>query len=100
READVIEEILRIYGFNNIPVDQKLEISLHSGERNLQFEFRDKVSTLMAGMGFDETMALSFALPQHLRVEDDPAYVRIHNTSNKELEIMRPDLITSALATV
>ena len=100
READVIEEILRIYGFNNIPVDQKLEISLHSGERNLQFEFRDKVSTLMAGMGFDETMALSFALPQHLRVEDDPTYVRIHNTSNKELEIMRPDLITSALATV
>lgn len=100
READVIEEILRIYGFNNIPVDSRLEISLHSGEKELQFHYRDKISTLLTGMGFDETMGLSFALPRYLVKDDDPGYVRIHNTSNKDLEIMRPDLISSVLATV
>lgn len=100
READVIEEVLRIYGFNNIPTDEKLEISLDSGTRDLQLVYQDKVSALLSGMGFDESMALSFALPKYLPAENDPSYVRINNTSNKDLEIMRPDMISSALATV
>ena len=100
READVIEEILRIYGFNNIPIDSKLEISLHGGPGQQQFVLRNKISTLLSGMGFDETMGLSFTLPQYLASADEPSYVRINNTSNKDLEIMRPDLISSVLATV
>lgn len=100
READVIEEILRIYGFNNIPIDSKLEIALNSGPRQQQFVYRNKISTLLSGMGFDETMGLSFTLPQYLVSGDKPTFVRINNTSNKDLEIMRPDLISSVLATV
>ena len=100
READVIEEILRIYGFNRIPVGTKLEISLNSGQSDLQLIYRNRISMLLSGMGLDETMGLSFSLPQYLPTRESTAYVRIHNTSNKELEIMRPDLISTALATV
>lgn len=100
READVIEEILRIYGFNRIPVGTKLEISLDSGQRDLQLIYRNRISMLLSGMGLDETMGLSFSLPQYLPTRESADYVRIHNTSNKELEIMRPDLISTALATV
>lgn len=100
READVIEEILRIYGFNNIPVDARMEISLDSGQRNMHLLYREKISMLLSGMGFDETMGLSFSIPRYLTTNDDPSFVRINNTSNKELEIMRPDLISTALATI
>lgn len=100
READVIEEILRIYGFNNIPIEGKLEISLDSGKRDLQLVYQDRISAILSGMGFDETMALSFTLPQYLADEANSSHVRINNTSNKDLEIMRPDMISSALATV
>src|SRR5690606_36046731 len=90
READVIEEILRIYGFKHTPNDSKLETALNSGPRQQQFVYRNKISTLLAGMGFDETMGLSFTLPQYLVSGDKPTFVRINNTSNKDLEIMRP----------
>lgn len=100
READVIEEILRIYGFNNIPIDSRLEISLNSSPGQQQFIYRNKISTLLSGMGFDETMGLSFALPRFLASGDETRYVRINNTSNKDLEIMRPDLISTVLAIV
>ncbi len=100
READVIEEVLRIYGFNNIPIDGKMEIALDSGERDMQLVYQDKVSSILSGMGFDETMALSFTLPRFLTDESDDALVRINNTSNKDLEIMRPDMVGSALSIV
>lgn len=100
READVIEEILRIYGFNNIPTNNKLEIALDSGKRNPDLFYQNKISSLLVGMGLTETMALSFVLPQFLPNTGEKSYVRINNTSNKDLEIMRPDLITSALGTV
>lgn len=100
READVIEEILRIYGFNNIPTDQVMEIALDSGDRDMMLLYQSKVSSILSGMGFNEAMGLSFALPQYLPIQENSAYVRINNTSNKDLEILRPDLISSALATV
>lgn len=100
READVIEEILRIYGFNKIPVGGNLNISLHSGERDMQLIYQDKISALLVGMGLNEGMALSFAQPEFLPSEGEQSFVRIHNTSNKELEVMRPTMISSALAMV
>lgn len=100
READLIEEILRIHGFDNIPADEKLNLSLHSGTRDLQLSYQDKISSLLCGMGFSETMALSFSLSDYLPATSEESLVRIHNTSNQELEVMRPTMISSALAVI
>lgn len=100
READVIEEILRIHGFDNIPVGGKLNLSLHSGARDQQLMYQDRISGLLCGMGFSETMALSFSVSDYLPAGEEESFVRIHNTSNQELEVMRPTMISSALATI
>jgi len=100
READVIEEILRIHGFDNIPVGGKLTLSLHSGSRDLQLSYQDRISNMLCGMGFTESMALSFSLKDYLPASGDESFVRINNTSNQELEVMRPTMISSALAVV
>src|SRR5690606_7541252 len=100
READVIEEILRIYGFNRIPVGTKLEISLNSGQSDLQLIYRNRISMLLSGMGLDETMGLSFSLPQYLPTRESAAYVRIHNASKKRIKITRSYFNSNALVYV
>src|SRR5690625_6165402 len=55
---------------------------------------------MLCGMGFTESMALSFSLKDYLPASGDESFVRINNTSNQELEVMRPTMISSALAVV
>lgn len=100
READVIEEILRIHGFDNIPVGGKLNLSLHSGSRDQQLSYQDRISNMLCGMGFTESMSLSFSLEDYLPASGGESFVRINNTSNQELEVMRPTMISSALGVV
>lgn len=97
READVIEEILRIYGYNRIPVDGRLSIALNSGKKDHSLIIRDRVSALLTGMGLNEAMALSLVPTVYLPEDQENENVVINNTSNRDLEIMRPDMASSSI---
>ena len=105
REVDVIEEILRIYGFNKVPVSDKLSTSITVSPDPDPGEIRNLVSNFLSGNGFFEMMAVSltesrYYKPEGLRPIAEDELVFINNTSNIHLDVMRPDMVFSGLEAI
>ena len=102
READVIEEILRIYGFNNIPLKGSTEFSFNYAT-NKEGNFRNKIADDLSGKGFQEIMTNSISRSsyyQQLNGINEEQFVRPINSLNSELDVMRPDLLMTGLETI
>jgi phenylalanyl-tRNA synthetase beta chain len=104
READVIEEILRIYGYNKVPIPSQVKTGLNVAEKPDPNELRDAIGNLLAANGFNEIMSLSLSQSRYytdvLSGLPTDNFVYINNTSTVQLDIMRPDMLVSGLETV
>lgn len=104
READVIEEILRIYGFNNVPIPNTVQISLVSSRQPDPNLMRNTIGDYLAANGYNEMMAVSLSRSQYYKeiFSDIKAeeLVYINNTSNVHLDIMRPEMAASGLEVI
>lgn len=104
RPADVIEEILRIYGFNKVDVPEKFNYTLNIKPQPDPAVLRNTIADMLAASGFNEMMALSLTQSRYYRSPQayipEEEWVYINNTSNVHLDIMRPDLIMSGLEAV
>lgn len=94
READLIEEVLRIYGFNNIPIPEKINASIGTA-KDLGLELYEKIAGYLVGNGFFEIMVNSISKEKYY--ENDDKIVRLLNNLNAELTIMRPEMVYSGL---
>ena len=104
READVIEEILRIYGYDHVPMRSKMDVGLSAVHGVTPYQMRNIVGSFLAAQGFSEMMGMSITDDNNLElgvlgIEAD-ARVMIENTSNISLNTMRPDLLVTALEAV
>lgn len=104
READVIEEVLRIYGLNNIEVDDYLSSNFLS-----QFPTKDtdniqkETARILAGAGFNEIVTNSLTkdgYSQDLKAIDQEENVHILNYLSEDLNVMRQDLLFHGLEVV
>ena len=103
READVIEEILRIHGFNNVPISKTIKSAITETDSIDRTRIRNIVSDFLAANGFNEAMALSLSQSKFFTqsdIVDKERLVYINNTSNVHLDIMRPSMLISALEMV
>ncbi|MGI4832373.1 MAG: phenylalanine--tRNA ligase subunit beta [Janthinobacterium lividum] len=103
READVIEEILRIYGFNNVALRPHNSASFLSGFPSPDPEVvRQKAAALLSGQGYSEIITNSLTNSQYFEKdsERDAALVRILNYNSQDLNVMRPTLLHSGLEVV
>ncbi|MGI4743417.1 MAG: phenylalanine--tRNA ligase subunit beta [Janthinobacterium lividum] len=103
READVVEEILRIYGFNNVALKPHNSASFLSPFPNPDPEVvRQKVASLLSGQGFSEILTNSLTNSQYFEKADAPveSLVRILNYNSQDLNVMRPALLHSGLEVV
>lgn len=103
RPIDVVEEILRIYGLNQVELTGKLNMSLMYGTRPSKPDIRNTIGDFLAANGFQEIMCLSLSQSNYyteLLPIPTTELVFIHNTSNVHLDIMRPTMLFSALETV
>ncbi len=103
READVIEEILRIYGFNNVALRPHNAASFLSPFPNPDPEVvRQKIASLLSGQGFSEIITNSLTNSQYFEKADAPdeKLVRILNYNSQDLNVMRPALLHSGLEVV
>ena len=66
READVIEEILRVYGYNNIGYGSKLNASIATVNKIEDYKVQNKVAEQLVGQGFSEMMANSLTTPKYI----------------------------------
>jgi len=103
READVIEEIIRIYGLNKIPIPTKINASISSDKTLQPLKIKSKLSDVLAGMGFFEMMAVSLSQSSYYEKalpRDMTSLVYVNNTSNRDSNIMRPDMLISGLEVI
>jgi len=103
RPADLVEEITRIYSYNRIPAPPTIAYALPKATAD-PTKLKYQIAAYLTGLGFHEIMGLSLmpekiitqAIPKHIH----PQLVKIHNTSNAGLNVMRPDIVLSGLETV
>lgn len=103
REVDLIEEIVRIYGLNKVPVSSQIRSTVSYTEKPDKHRSKELLANYLASNGFNEMMGLSLIesrLYQNLGLADEDNYVGINNTSNVHLDIMRPDMLLSGLQSV
>lgn len=97
REEDVIEEILRIYGFNNIPYPKYLKSNLSFTNGISMTQFEAKVSHLLVGSGCQEIITNSISQSRYF---EGLAPIMLLNSMTSELDCMRSSLIPGALEVV
>ena len=103
RPADVVEEILRVYGLDNVPVPLQIRSSIVRNEYPGTDQVRNAIGDFLAANGFNEIMALSLsqsAFYQEILPRETTDIVFVNNTSNAQLDIMRPTMLFSGLEAV
>jgi phenylalanyl-tRNA synthetase beta chain len=103
READIIEEILRIYGYNNIDIPSAVRSSLSFSEKPDKNRIRNLVSDYLTANGFFEIMNNSLTNSQY--IEDVKGFssendVKILNPISKDLSVLRQTLLFGGLETI
>mgnify|MGYP003333077525 CR=1 FL=1 len=97
RPSDVVEEILRIYGYNNIESPSKLNTSLSYGVKPDKVKLQNMIADFLANNGFNEIMNNSLTAGVNF---DETTSVKILNPLSNELDIMRQDLLVGGLQSV
>lgn len=103
RQADVVEEVLRIYGLNNIAFEPRLEFSItHQDKLNPEM-LRNRAIDLMASGGFLEMMNNSLSKAEHasrFQPEAENLQVAILNPLSQDLGVLRQSLLYGGLEAI
>ena len=103
REIDVIEEILRVYGYNNIKFSDKLNATVSNAPRTEDYKVQNIIATQLNSQGFNEMMANSLTtstyveLSEMLKAEHN---VLMLNPLSNDLAAMRQSLLFSGLEAI
>ncbi|MEO8150075.1 MAG: phenylalanine--tRNA ligase subunit beta [Bacteroidia bacterium] len=101
REIDVIEEVMRIYGFNKIPLPKKLNSSPVNFKGQERFQYKEKIAEYFVAQGFNEMLANSLTKSIYAEWNDNKVQaVKLLNPLSADLNVMRATLLFSALETV
>ncbi len=103
READVIEEVLRVYGYNNIATTKKLNASISSTSKFDDHKIQNIVGDQLVSQGFYEIMANSLTTSKYVELSEqlkEEHNVSILNHLSTDLGVMRQSLLFSGLEAV
>ncbi|NER13356.1 phenylalanine--tRNA ligase subunit beta [Leptobacterium flavescens] len=103
REVDVIEEILRVYGYNNVSFTEKLSASISNSTRTEDYKLQNLISNQLVGQGFYETLSNSLTTDNYTNLSDDlreEHSVHMLNPLSNDLAVMRQSLLFSSLEAV
>ena len=103
RECDVVEEILRIYGYNNIDLPRHMKMSVNATPSPEPEAIRNGISNFLAANGFVETMNNSLtkgAYYSGLTTYPEEKCARIVNPLSSDLNVMRQNLIFNGLEVI
>ena len=98
READVIEEILRIYGYNNVSIDQPARYSVMTANAPGYDESKEMIAGLLASKGFVEIMCNSITNSSWYGKDEE--LVEIMNPLNADLHALRSSMLHGGLDVV
>ncbi len=103
READVIEEILRIYGYNNIEIPTQVKSSLQTADKPNPDQVKNLVAEMLTSQGFNEIWSNSLtkaAYYEGLKNYKEELTVKMLNPLSADLNGMRQTLLFGALESI
>lgn len=103
RPPDVVEEILRIYGYNNVEIPQQVRVSLNTTAKPEKDKVQNEVSCLLASAGFREAMSNSLTRSDYYKKHaawQEENCVKIMNPLSAELDVMRQTMLFSGLEAI
>jgi len=103
READIIEEVLRIYGFDHIPLPEKMQMALSYRSGINKQAIVNRAADWLVSQGFFEGMSNSQTkqtLHEHYEAFDASQSVAILNPLSQEYTVMRQSMLFNALEAV
>ena len=102
READIIEEVLRVYGYNNIEFSHKLSTSI-SFDSNKETKIENIISDQLSALGFNEIMSNSLTKTSYINYAEDldeSFNVAMLNPLSTDLGVLRQSLLFSGLESI
>ena len=103
RETDVIEDILRIYGFNNVVIPTKLNASVNFTDQFDADKLYNNTADTLVNFGFYEMMNNSITKSKYqstLQNQSSENWVRLLSSINVELDVLRNNMLFSGLESV
>ncbi|HYW95753.1 MAG TPA: phenylalanine--tRNA ligase subunit beta [Bacteroidales bacterium] len=102
RPADVVEEVLRIYGYNQVEISDSLHSTLSYIDKPDKEKVAHLIAELLTSNGFNEMMSNSLTKSAYYEKEEheDPGLVRIYNPLSSDLNAMRKSLLFGGLETI
>ena len=103
REVDVIEEILRVYGYNNIIFSKKLNATVANSPRTEDYKMQNIIASQLNSFGFNEMMANSLTTADYIGLSDElkeEFTVKMLNPLSSDLAVMRQSMLFSGLEAV
>ena len=105
READVIEEILRIYGFNLVPIPEKWNLSLPNASKINKDQWQRTIAESLVGKGYSEVMNNSLTKNAYvanwgMNQLKEEHQVRMLNPLSQDLDVMRQSLLFGLLENI
>jgi len=95
READVIEEVMRIYGYNNVEESSQIKFTANFADRENMTSAENTTANLLANTGFNEIMGLSLTKESYYNPETP--LVKVLNPLSTDLNVMRNSMLFGGL---
>lgn len=103
READIIEEVLRVYGYNNIDVSEKLNASIANISKFEDYKIQNTVANQLVAQGFFEMLSNSLTTPNYTTLTEQLQQehnVTMLNPLSQDLSVLRQSMLFSGLEAV
>ena len=103
REVDVIEEILRVFGYNNVEFKEKLNASIAPTSKFEDYKIQNIIGNFLASRGFSEILANSLTSPVYNKLTKDikeEHTIGMLNPLSSDLSVMRQSMLFSGLEAI
>jgi phenylalanyl-tRNA synthetase beta chain len=98
READVIEEVMRIYGYNNVEISNNFSFGIQSSGSSNGYQLENKIADVLVANGFNEIMSLSLTKESYYKNNAD--LVNVLNPLSQDLNVLRGEMLYSGLEAI
>lgn len=100
RQADITEEILRIYGLNNIEMGTSIKSSMSFSEDEFGLKLKNKLAVYLSSNGFLEIATNSLTKSSYYTEDELKSAVYLKNPLSSDLDIMRLNMMNSTLEAI
>ena len=100
READIVEEVLRVYGYNNVEIPEKIKTSISSSDKWSPEKIEQVAASFLTSNGMFESMSNSLSKPEYHDASDHidkDKNVEILNALSGDLSVMRQSMVFGLL---